>query len=294
LALFQFTDNLILDICAKGVVDGLRKSGVLDKENITVDNKNAHGEFGTAQSIAQEIVSRKYDYIVTVSTLAAQIMVNHNKKIPHVFGAVTDPVKAGVAKTPSQHPENMTGIATPQPVESTVRLMRTVFPQAKVIGMIWNPAESNSEICTIQTREAAKKYGFKVVEVQITGTQEIDEALRSVLSSKPDIFFTSGDTTVSSVIPSLAQKLRKRKIPYFTNTPADIESGVFMCLGADYYDVGIKVAEMTARIIKGEKPSAMPIISYVPEQLTFNLSLAKEYGIIIPDEIMNQAAKVVK
>ena len=89
--------------------------------------------------------------------------------------------------------------------------MRRVFPKAKVIGMIWNPAEANSEICTLLTRQAAKKYGFKVVEVQITGTQEIDEALRSIFGSKPDIFFTSGDTTVSAVIPSLAQKLRQKK-----------------------------------------------------------------------------------
>lgn len=293
LALFQFTDNLILDLCARGVNDGLRKSGFPDNA-LVIENKNAHGEFGTAQSIAQEIVSKKYDYVVTVSTIAVQVMVNHNKKIPHVFGAVTDPIKAGVAKTPYVHPENMTGIATPQPVEQTVRLMRTVFPKARTIGMIWNPAEANSEICTIQTREAAKKYGFKVVEVQITGTQEIDEALRSVLSCKPDIFFTSGDTTVSSVIPSLADKLRKRKIPYITNTPADIESGVFMCLGADYYDVGLKAGEMMARIIQGEKPAAMPIISYVPEQLTLNLSLAREYGITIPDEVVRKAAKVVK
>jgi putative ABC transport system substrate-binding protein len=160
--------------------------------------------------------------------------------------------------------------------------------------MIWNPAEVNSEICTVMTREAAKKYGFKVVEVQITGTQEIDQALQSVLADKPDIFFTSGDTTVSSVIPSLAQKLRQKKIPYVTNTPADIDSGAFLCLGADYYDVGLKAADIAIRIINGGKPAAIPIVSYVPEQLTLNLSLAKEYGIAIPDDLVRKAARVVK
>ncbi|MBP1750202.1 MAG: hypothetical protein H6Q52_2741, partial [Deltaproteobacteria bacterium] len=215
-------------------------------------------------------------------------------KIPHVFGAVTDPVKSGIAESLTGHPDNVTGIATPQPVESTVRLMRRLFPKAKVIGMIWNPAEANSEICTLLARESAKKLGFKVVEVQISGTQEIEEALKSILRKKPDIFFTSGDTTVSSVIPSLAEKFRQKKIPYITNTPADIESGVFMSLGADYYDVGLKAAELTARIIKGEKPADMPIISYVPEQLTLSLKLAKEYGIVIPDDLIKKAAKVVK
>ncbi len=215
IALFQFTDNLILETAAKGVVDGLKKSGILDREKISIDPKNAHGDYATAQSIGQEIVSKKYDYVITLSTLAAQVMVNQNKKIPHVFGAVTDPVKSGIAKSLTGHPDNVTGIATPQPVESTVRLMRRVFPKAKVIGMIWNPAEANSEICTLLTRESAKKLGFKVVEVQISGTQEIEEALKSILRKKPDIFFTSGDTTVSSVIPSLAEKLRQKKIPVY-------------------------------------------------------------------------------
>ncbi|NLT24131.1 MAG: hypothetical protein GXX82_13900 [Syntrophorhabdus sp.] len=294
LALFQFTDNVILDTCAKGVIDGLKKSGVLEREKISVDHKMANGDFPTAQSIAQEMVSKKYDYIVTVSTISLQVTVNHNKEIPHIFAAVTDPIKAGAAKSFTDHPPNLTGIATPQPVEATVKLMRRVFPKAKVIGMIWNPAEANSEICTLLTREAAKKYGFKVVEVQITGTQEIDQALRSILASEPDIFFTSGDTTVSAVIPSVAQKLRQKKIPYVTNTPADIDSGVFMCLGADYYDVGLKAAELTVRVIGGEKPAAIPIVSYVPEQLTLSLSLAKEYGISIPDDLVKKAVRAVK
>ncbi len=171
LALFQFTDNVILDVCAKGVVDGLKKSGALEKEGITVDHKMAHGEFPTAQSIAQEMVSKNYDYIVTVSTISLQVTANHNRKIPHVFAAVTDPIKAGVAKSFTDHPSNLTGLATPQPVEPTVRLMRRMFPRAKIIGMIWNPAEANSEICTLLTREAAKKYGVQgVVESRITGT----------------------------------------------------------------------------------------------------------------------------
>ena len=294
LALFQFTDSVVLDVSARGVIDRLKQSGILEKENITIDQKLAHGDFSTAQSMAQDIVSKNYDYIVTISTVSLQVTVNNNKKIPHVFGTVTDPIKAGVAKNFKNHPPNMTGLATPQPVESTVRLMRRVFPNAKIIGMIWNPAEANSEICTLMTREAAKKYGFKLVEVQITGTQEIDEALRSVLGSSPDIFFTSGDTTVSSVIPSIAQKLRQKKIPYITNTPADIDSGAFMCLGADYYDVGLKTADLAIRVIRGEKPSGIPIVSYVPEQLTVNLSLAKEYGITISNDLIKKAVKVVK
>ena len=54
-------------------VDGLKKSGIPGRENISIESKNAHGDYPTAQSIGQEIVSKKYDYVVTLSTLAAQV-----------------------------------------------------------------------------------------------------------------------------------------------------------------------------------------------------------------------------
>ena len=113
----------------------------------------------------------------------------------------------------------------------------------------------------------------------------------SRISTKPAILSSSRGLTA---IPSLAAKLRQKKIPYITNTPADIESGAFLCLGADYYDVGLKAAELATRIIRGENPAGMPVILYVPEQLTVNLRLAKEYGVTIPDDLITKAAKVVK
>ena len=78
------------------------------------------------------------------------------------------------------------------------------------------------------------------------------------------------------------------------NHAADIDSGVFMCLGADYHDVGVKTAEYMVRVIKGENPASIPFLSYVPEQVTLSLPLAKEYGIKLPDDVVKKAARVVK
>jgi putative ABC transport system permease protein len=172
--------------------------------------------------------------------------------------------------------------------------MREIFPHAKRIGMLWNPAEANSEICTNMAREAAKKYGFVLKERIVTNTNEIEEALKAVIADGIDIFFTSGDVTVSMAVPSIAASLLRKGIPYFTNTPADIKDNVFICLGADYFEVGEEAAKVLERVIKGEKTDQIPIEMFVPENLSINLKIAKELNITIPEKVVLQASKVVR
>ncbi len=294
LALFLFSDHVLLTETSKGVMEELESSGVLKTHRITVDMKNAQNEFYMAQSVAQDIVRQNYDYVITISTPALQVMANINKKIPHIFGAVTDPYRMGVAKSSRDHLPNVTGVATFQPVASTIKTMRDIFPQAKTIAMIWNPAEACSEACTYKAREAAKQYGFELLETNVTGTGEVMDALKSILIKKPDLFLTSGDNTVAMAIESIARTLKQHKIPYFTNAPSDVDRNVFLGLGADYVEVGRATAKAAVRVIQGENPRDVAINDYVPEKVNINLALAREYGITIPDEVLRRAAKVVK
>lgn len=293
LALFQFTQNALLDETTNGVRDELESSGILKSKNIKIDLKNANADFSMAQSIAKEMVSSKYDYIITVSTISLQATAANNKSIPHVFCAVTDAVKAGVAKSLTDHFPNLTGLSTPQPVESAVKLMREIFPKAQKIGIIWNPSEANSEFCTMAAREAAKKYNFKLIEKTVSNPNEIDNALKAVINDKIDIFLTSGDVTVETAVPSIAKELIKKKIPYFTNSPASIKFGPFLSIGADYHSVGVNAAKIAIRVINGEKPENIPIVKYVPEQFFINRTTARSINVKLDDSIIKKATKVV-
>jgi putative tryptophan/tyrosine transport system permease protein len=292
LALFLFSDNFVLKITADGIMDELKKSGILKKYNITVDMKNAQNDYSIAQAIVQDIVRQNYDYIVTASTIALQVTANGNTKIPHVFGAVTDPYRMGIAKTPEEHIPNITGVATFQPVESTIRTMRAIFPKAKRIGIVWNPAEANSEACTLKAREAAKKQGFNLIEKTVSTTDEVKDALSALLNENIDIFFTSGDNTAMLAVVTIAAILSEHKIPYFTNDPTDIERGAFFSIGADYFEVGVETAKIAERVIGGEETKKIPIRDCVPEKIAVNAGLAKLYGATIPDKILKKAAIV--
>jgi putative ABC transport system permease protein len=290
LALFVFSDSKVLELSTRGIQDELDHSGVLKKYNITVDIKNAQNDYGTAQAIVQDIVRQKYDYIITASSLALQVTANGNKSIPHIFGAVTDPYRMGIAKSSADHLPNITGVATFQPVESAVSAMRIIFPKARRIGLVWNPSEANSEACTLKARAAARKYHFELVEKTVSRTDEVKDAVAALINSGIDLFFTSGDNTVILTQATVAQILQEHKIPYFTNDPSDIERGAFFSIGADYYQVGVETAKMAIRVISGEAPQNIPIREYVPEVTGIHQGLVLLYGVTIPDKLKKKAA----
>ncbi|MDX9755343.1 MAG: ABC transporter substrate-binding protein, partial [bacterium] len=282
---------MILD-AADALVDEIQKSEINARLDIAIERKNAQNEFTMAQSIAQDVVRLKYDYLVTLTTPVLQVCAQVNKTIPHIFGAVTDPYRMGVAKTPEDHIPNITGVATFQPVESTFVVMRELFPQAKRVGIVWNPAEACSEACTQKARIAAQELGFELLEVTVTSTTEVMDGVRNLAGKGIDLFLTSGDNTVNLALASVAKYLQEHKIPYFTNTFSDVEQGAFVSVGADYTEVGRETARMAIRVMGGEEPSQLPINNYVPEKIYLNLALAKAYGLAIPESFIQKAAKV--
>ena len=291
-AIFYFNDNALIEDAKTGVEKELSIDGFAKEYNLKIDHYDAQGDFATASQIAKKIVTDKYDYIITLSTPSLQVVTQENKKIPLIFGVVTSPYVLGVAKDSANHLPNVTGVATLQPVESTIKLMRELFPKAKKIGIVWNPAEVCSEVCTKKARIAAKQYGFELIEQNASNTNEIIDALNSLIDKKIDLFFTSGDNTVSLAVETIAHRLKAKKIPYFTNGFSDVEKGAFLSNGADYVEVGNEIARQAKLVFKGGNTKNIPIKNYVPEKFYLNLALANEFGIKIPDSFIKKANMV--
>jgi putative ABC transport system permease protein len=293
-AVFSFSDSVVLADSERGLLDELRDQGWSDREHLTIDIKNAQGDFATANAIAEDIVRLRYDFIITISTIALQTTAKANRSIPHVFGTVTDPLRAGIGTSFTSHQSNLTGLATMQPVRTTVRVIRELFPKAKRIGILWNPSEASSEVCTFAARVACKEYGFELVELHVSASGELVDAVHAMLKKDIDVFFTSGDVTVSMGVDTVAALLARHNIPYVTNAPSDVDHGAFMGLGANYYDVGRVTGKLAKRVMGGARPEAIAIESYTPEQVALNLRVAQQIGVVLSSEFVAKASKVVR
>ena len=288
IAIFHFNDQKNSIESVEGILEALEKDDFANQNNLEIDVMSAQSEFSIAQSIVQDIVRKEYDYLITVSTPALQAGINFNKKIPHIFGTVTDPYLVGAAQSPTQHRDNLTGLQTFQPVASTIRLMREIFPEAKTIGIVWNSSEICSQACLEKAREAAEKYNFELIESTANTSIEVIDAVKALVD-KVDIFFTSGDNLVELSVEPIAEIMQKNNIPYFTNSPSHIKYNTFLSIGADYKEVGVQTGKLAKKVISGANPQKIPIENYAPEKIAINLTLADKYKISIPKTILEKA-----
>lgn len=292
LALYHFTDGATIMEAVKGLAEELERDGFLERHAAKLERMSAQSDWNLAQAISQDIVRQKFDLIITLSSPALQMMANANREIPLVFGMVTDPFGLGVARDENDHLPNLTGVATRPPIEATVRAMRELFPKARRIGIVWNPSDASSEVCTREARKAASTQGFELLEATVSNTGEVMDAVKSLLSRGIDLFFTSNDNTVALATVTTAGILRQRKIPFFSNSPVHVGMGAFMAIGADYEEVGKETAKVAKRIIAGENPKTIPISNFMVEKIYVNLELAKEYGIELPESLTARAANI--
>lgn len=281
LAFFQFSSTPLLDNHQSGMIDRLKREGLIAPDEHNIRRFNPQGDISTANTIAREICNSPFDAAFTSSTVALQVLnnANLNTKKLHIFGAVTDPYGAGVGISgpePHQHPPYLVGIGTFQPVKRAFEVIKAMNPSIRKIGVVWNPGEQCSEACFYEAKEICDKLGIQLIEAVATNTSEVAEAARSLIAKGVEAIWIGGDTVAiasASLIINLAKQV---KIPVFTNDPTDADRGALFGIGADYYTVGVLTAEMGIEVLKGKNPQEIAITNQVPEVLLVNADVLKD------------------
>jgi ABC-type uncharacterized transport system substrate-binding protein len=275
LALIQLSSSSLLDTHVSGVIDRLTEKGFLAPDKKNLRHFNAMGDIGMANTIAREVTNGPYDLVITSSTVMLQTFAKANQQSMkiHVFGAVTDPYGAGVGITgaePENHPPYLVGIGSFQPVATAFRIARELKPGLKRIGVVWNPGEQCSDACVKEARAICEELGITLVEAIATNTNEVSEALRSLLSKNVEAIWIGGDTVAISSLGLMVSLGKQSGIPVFTNAPDDALHGALFGLGANYYTVGQLTADLAIEIMEGKNPAEIRVENIVPEMLTVN------------------------
>lgn len=275
IAVVNFGSSPVLEDGQRGVLDALKEEGFADGGEAAIARYNAEQDQATAALIAKEVVGKDYDLIVSISTPMLQAVANANTatKRTHVFTLCTDPWGAGIGfdrDDRTKHPPWMTGYGTMQPVEKAFRMAREANPRLKKVGVVWNPAESNSEASTKVGRAICKELGIELIEVTIDSPAAVSEGAKALITREVEAIWVGGDATVTSAFDGVVDAARRGRIPTFTNFPNDVKRGSLFSVGADYYQVGRAAGALSARVLRGERPVDIPVEKYVPEQIAIN------------------------
>jgi putative ABC transport system substrate-binding protein len=291
IGVIQLVQHDALDASNKGFVDGLKEKGYEEGKNIKIEQQNAQGEQANAQTIAKQFTDAKKDLIFAIATPAVQAAYNATKDIPIIFTAVTDPVKAEVAKDWKSSGTNVTGTSDKVPVDKQIELLKKLLPNAKTVGVIYNTSETNSVIQVDELKAAAQKQGLAVKEVGVTNVNEINQNLASALGQM-DVLYTPTDNTVASGYALVGKLCLDKNVPIIGAEEAVVSKGGLASIGIDYYQLGKEAGYKAAEVLDGKKPSDVEISTLSKMSFTINTDTAKKLNITIPADIESSCKKV--
>ncbi len=291
-AITSIIDHPALNAVRDGVKDELKAQG-FGEDKVRVVFQNAQGQPATAAQIARKFVGDKAAVIVAISTPSAQAAQAATRDIPIVFSAVTDPVSAKLVDSAEKPGGNVTGVSDRAPIGEQLDLIREMTPNAKTIGIVFNPGEANSAAIVTLFKEMATSKGFKVVEGPATRSADISTATRSLVG-KVDVIYAPTDNTVISAFEAVSVVATGAKIPLYAGDTDSVARGAFASLGFNYYGLGRQTGDQVVHLLKGEKVGALPVVYAKGSDLVVSKKTAAAIGVTISNAVLNRAKKVLE
>jgi len=289
----SIVEHPALDAIRDGVRDELKAAGYDAGKNLKWEYQSAQGNTGTAAQIARKFVGDNPSAIVAIATPSAQAVVAATKSVPVVYSGVTDPVAAQLVKTWTPSGTNVTGVSDKLPLDKQVALIKRVVPNAKTVGMVYNPGEANSVVVVKALKTLLAQQGMTLKEAAAPRTVDIGPAAKSLIG-KVDVIYTNTDNNVVSAYEALVKVANDAKIPLVASDTDSVKRGAIAALGIDYSDLGHQTGKVVVRILKGEKPGAIASETSSNLQLFVNPAAAQKQGVTLSADLLKDATTVVK
>jgi len=289
----SIVEHPALDAIRDGVRAELQAAGYEAGKNLKWEYQSAQGNTATAGQIARKFVGDNPSVIVAIATPTAQAVVAATKTVPVVYSGVTDPIAAQLVSTWGPSGTNVTGVSDKLPLDKQIALIKRVVPNAKTVGMVYNPGEANSVVVVKAFKELLAGQGMTLKEAAAPRTVDIAPAAKSLIG-KVDVIYTSTDNNVVSAYESLVKVATEAKIPLVASDTDSVKRGAIAALGIDYSDLGHQTGRIVLRILKGEKPGAIASETSDKLQLFVNPGAAEKQGATLSPDLLKDATEIVK
>jgi putative ABC transport system substrate-binding protein len=288
----KIVDHLALNALEQGIIDTINDAGL----DVIFDIQNANGDPNTASQIASQFKNENVTVAVGIATPIAVALAAAITDIPVVFGAVTDPVSAGLVENVAHGYKNVTGMSDAIFVSSHLRLFKEVA-NIKTLGYIYTSNEANSIKSLGDVKAACTDLGIDLVLQAISVSSEVKQAAQAIIGRVDGIYITN-DNTIYSALPSLFEVCHNAKKPLFSvDVTSCKEGGSVIASGFNYYNAGRATGDIVLRILSGESPSDIPVkFMTSPDdiELLFDLDEAESCGIKIPTALLERANYIIE
>jgi putative tryptophan/tyrosine transport system substrate-binding protein len=276
---------------------GLRDLGYLDGQNIKIEYRWAAGEIDRLPALAEELVRLKVDLIVVRTTPVVQAARDATTTIPIVMLGAADPMGSGFVASLARPGGNITGMSSmmPELAGKRLELLKEVLPKLSRVAFLAYGADAAHKLFVKEAQDAAERFGMKFQPVIIGTMEEIERAFSAMIKER------AGALIVHPVLINTlgqGQRIAKLGVRHRLATVSDgmpfAEEGGLMFYGPDQKLLWRRAAAYVDKILKGAKPSDLPVEQPTKFELIINLKTAKQIGLTIPQSVLFRADRVIR
>lgn len=283
---------------AKALSEGLEEEGYIEGRNIKTEQRYYENLEGLKKAVG-ELVALNVNVVVAAGTPVVMAAMHATKKIPIVGASMADPVSDGLVASLARPGGNVTGntFLGPELEPKRFQLLREIAPQATHIAVLQHPqvySEATMQNMRAHIKGAASAAGLTLQIADASSPNDFDNAFGSIVAARADALIILPSPMFYANYRQLVDLAARHRLPTIYVWTEAVEVGGLMSYGPDIPDLSRRAGKYVAKILKGAKPSDLPVEQPVKFDLAINLRTAKALGLRIPDQLVALADDVIE
>jgi len=275
---------------------GLRELGYVEGKTIIVDYRYADGKLDRLPGLTAELMGLNVEVILTGGPADTRAAKNATSTIPIVMTFDNDPVGNGFVASLARPGGNITGLSTLAPELSgkQLELLKEIVPKLSRVAVFDNSTNPGNALVLREIELAAAALKIKLQKLDLVDRKDIEPAFRTASKDHNEAVIVAGSAMLSSDRSRVVDLAVKNRLPVIYYTLEMVEAGGLVAYGVNRSDLTRRAATYVDKILKGAKPSDLPVEQPTKFDLVINLKAAKQIGLTIPPSVLARADKVIR
>jgi ABC-type uncharacterized transport system substrate-binding protein len=276
--------------------EALRALGWIEGKNVVFERYLADNRLDRLAEIAAELAHLNFDVIVTVGTLAPLAAKRATATIPIVMQAAGDPLGSGLVASLARPGGNVTGLSlmAPDLAGKRLEILREILREISLVAVLWNVANPYPALVFKQTEVAAKTLGIEVQSLEVRGPGDFDNALEAAVRRHATALIAVEDPLTFGYRKQITDFAAKNRLPAIYGLREFVDAGGFIAYGAHILDLWRRSTGYVDKILRGAKPSDLPVEQPTKFELVINLKAANALGLTVPPTLLARADEVIE
>jgi putative ABC transport system substrate-binding protein len=274
---------------------GLRETGYAEDQNVRIEYRWAEGQADRLPGMASELVHHGVDVIAALGE-SATLAKATSTSIPIVFGSGGDPVEMGLVASLNRPGGNITGATflTATLGAKRLGLLRELAPGAEVVALLVGPTSTVAQAQIRDVQEAARALAQRLVVLDGGSDEKIEAAFAALAPQHVNALLVGGDPFFDTRRERLVALVAQHRLPAIYQFREYALAGGLMSYGTSITEMYRQVGVYVGRVLKGEKPTELPVMQVTKFELVINIKTAKALAVKISDNLLSLADEVLE